>query len=287
MSMISSSSPAALREAGLVEVGERAALLEVGERGRLLRAPRLVLLDVLVGRRVGAAERVALVAHDGEDLVVGEVAALLGHHAERPGRVRATLAVGVAVAVDAGEVVLGGAEVDEAQLVLDVRERLQHLAAGERPAAATLAAGAVAATSTPRRPRRRRRSDRRRPPGPGDRADVHEQPDRHQAQRGHRPERDLRPLLRRRDVRRIRLRRRGRCCRGRGLARRPVQPGRGRRARPLWSPPACSPPARPLPAPARPRHRDRARRAGSRDRFSRCSGISVTRRHDTRLAEHR
>ena len=70
----------------------------------------LELLDVLVARRVGAAERVALVADDGEDLGVGEVAAgggaLRGIDAERAGRVGAALAVGVAVAGDAGEVVL-------------------------------------------------------------------------------------------------------------------------------------------------------------------------------------
>ena len=56
-------------------------------------------------------------------------------------------------------------------------------------------------------------------------ADVHEQPDRHQAQRGHGPERDLQPRLGGRHVRRVGLGRRGGGRGGRGLA--TDRPGRG------------------------------------------------------------
>ena len=161
-------------------------------------------------------------ADDGEDLGVGELAAgrltPLRHDPERAGDVGAALTVRIAVAGDTGGVVGLRAEVDEAQLVLDVRERLVHLAVGERPAAAALAGSAVArravavdlgadAHRTFERVRRL-----------GQRADVHERPDRHQRQRGHRPERDLRPPLGGRDVRRIGLRRRRLGRNGGGLA---------------------------------------------------------------------
>ena len=108
-------------------------------------------------------------------------------------------------------------------------------------------------------------------------------------ERGHRPERDLRPRLRRRDVRRVGLRRRRRRRRGGRLARRP---GRRRpaprRASPPRSWPASRRPARrrrPRPRPRPPPRPSAARR--SRERFSRCSGISVTRRHDRRHASAR
>ena len=212
-----------------------------------------------------------------------------GHHAERAGEVRAALAVGVAVDVDAGEVVLGGAEVDEAQLVLDVRERLQHLAVDERAADAALTAGAVAGLARAvdlGADAERTGGDLRRL---GDRPHVHEDPDRHQAERGHRPERDLQPRLRGGHVRRVGLGRRGRRrrrprpCGRRGPTaevRRP--PGR----RHPWSP--GSRPEHPLRPRRRPRrHRGPARRVdpssasagvrGSRSRAATIRARSATR----------
>ena len=234
--------------------------------------------SVLVRRRVGAAQRVALVAHDGEDLLVGEVAALLRHHAEAAGR-------------GAGRPRGRGCRSCRCRRGCTRPSRSTRSAVGPRCAGTSSAprrrrtAGRChpprsrrGTTSTTRRPRRPT------PIGPsatsgvvGDRADVHEQPDRHQAQRGHRPERDLRPVLRRRDVRRVGLRGRRWRRRGGGLA--PGGPGRrgcgglgavvaaGVAAGASPAGAASSPPPRP----------SAARR--SRDRFSRCSGISVTRRH--------
>ena len=77
------------------------------------------------------------------------------------GDVRATRAVRVAVDLDAGGDVGLGAEVHPAQLILDVRERLEHLAVGERVADATFAVGAVAARAAGVHRRRLRRADRR------------------------------------------------------------------------------------------------------------------------------
>ena len=125
---------------------------------------------VVVRGRVGAAERVALVADNGEDLGVGQVTAsgltLWRHDAERAREVRSTRAVRVPVVGDAGEVVLGRPEVDEAQLVLDVRERQQHLAVHERSSDASLTLRAMAATRRTRTPRRLRRVDRLPPRSP-------------------------------------------------------------------------------------------------------------------------
>ena len=226
-------------------------------------------------------------ADDGEDLGVGELTAgrltPWRHEPERSGGVGLALAVGVAVAGDAGGVVGLGAEVDEAQLVLDVRERLVDLAVGQRSSAAALARSAVA-----------RRAvavdlgaDRHRPlrgvGGRGQRAHVHERPDRHQREGGHRPERDLRPRLGGSNVGRIGLRRRrlgrrrgglatdragGRGgCRSAACGRRRSGRGGLRRTRRLASAVgAASPPPSP----------NAARR--SRERLSRCSGISVTAR---------
>ena len=90
-------------DAGGVEVGERRARLEGGEHRRLLRAPQLVLLGDSSAVGSGAAEGVALVTHNGEDLGVGEVAAgrvaPLAASRRTTRRVGATLAVGIAVAV--------------------------------------------------------------------------------------------------------------------------------------------------------------------------------------------
>ena len=272
-------------DTGLGEVGERRARLEGLVDRRLLRAPALVLLDVLLARRVGAAERVALVADDGEDLVVGEVATgertLGGHHTERAGQVRAALAIGVAVAGDAGEVVLVGA-------------RSRRSAAGPRCAGtSTSTSPSLNWRPTPPSPVEPWQlahvlySSAPTPSGPvgllgrlGHRADVHEQPDRQQAEGEHGPERDLLARLGRRDVRRIGLRRR----RWRGCGRRLATDRAGRcgaagpRPPPSW--PAWRPPARPRrrrpPRSSPPPNPSAERR--SRDRFSRCSGISVTRR---------
>ena len=183
------------------------------EDRRLGRAPGLELFRELLARRIGAAERVALVADDGDDLGLGQLTTELGHDAATAGDVRATRTIGVAVDLDAGGVEALGAVVDVAELVLDVWEGLEDLFTGERVADAaatggTVAAGAVAVDLGALAERTREHFG-----ALGDRADVHEGPDRHEAQRGHRPERDLLALLGGLDVDGIGLgRRRGRRC---------------------------------------------------------------------------
>ncbi len=244
-------------------------------------------VDVLVARRVGTAERVPLVADDGEDLLVGEVAAgegaLRRHRAERPGLVRAAFPLGVAVDLDALDVVVLRPEVDEAQLVLDVGERLQHLALGELTADSPFTVGPVAAGAVGVD----LRADAERPGGDlgrlGQRADVHEGPDRHQAQRGQRPDRDLRP----RSCAAATYGGSGFGGGGAGGALGGWRPGGplGAAAAGAVSPVVAgaagcsslagvSPPSSPPPSPSA------ARR--SRERRSRCSGTSVTWRHDRR-----
>ena len=65
------------------------------------------------------------------------------------GEVRATGAIGVAVVGDPGDVVVRGSVVDEPQLVLDVRERREDLAIGERIPDAPAPGGAVARLAAP------------------------------------------------------------------------------------------------------------------------------------------
>ena len=193
-------------------VGERVlAGLECLEHGRLRRAELLELLGPLLAGRVCATERVALVADDAEDLVVGEATAgrraLLRHHAEAIGQVRATFAVGVAVDLDAGEVVLAGSPVDVAELVFDVREGLEDLPAGERVSDAAATGGAVArgAAAVLLGADAERALDDFWRLGEG--ADVHEAPHGHEAECGHRPPRDLAALLGSSDVGGVGLRR--------------------------------------------------------------------------------
>ena len=121
-----------------------------------------------LGCQVGglaAPQVVALVAHDAEDLGIGEVAAPRRHR--RPVApehdVRTALAVGVAVDVDTGRRVLLGAEVHESQLVLDVGEGLEHLAVDERVADAALPSPPWQLAQTAVGVGCRRRAGRRRP----------------------------------------------------------------------------------------------------------------------------
>ena len=99
--------------------------------------------------RIGAAEREALVAHHGEDLRVGELAAArAGHRALGLVMCGATRALRVAVDLHAGRRVGIAAVVDPAQLVLDVRERLQHLALRELVADAAFAVACRGSSSS-------------------------------------------------------------------------------------------------------------------------------------------
>ena len=183
MSMISAG-PSGAADAGRVEVGEGGARREGGVHRGLLRAPQLVLFGDRWIARVRPVEAVALVADDGENLGVGEIAAGVGslgrHHPNRVGLVGASLTVRIAVDRDPGKVVALRAEVHEAQLVLDVRERLVHLAVGQRPSATSFAGSAVARRAVAED----LGADAHRPLdgllGGGQRADVHERPDRHQ-----------------------------------------------------------------------------------------------------------
>ena len=97
-----------------------------------------------------------------------------------PVQVRAALAIGIAVDLNASEVVLLGAVVDVADLILDVGEGFEDFALGEGVAHAaasttTMATGAVAVDLG---------TGREWPLGDfaavGQRPDVHEGPDRHQ-----------------------------------------------------------------------------------------------------------
>jgi len=156
----------------------------------------------------GASEIETLVAHDRENLDVGEAKALTSrwHDAGSARDMRPTLAVGIASDLDTGSDVCLGAELHPAQLIFNVGEGLENGAVLEcvANAAATVAAMAACALVVSGGPFTQRTG---RLDGLGlERTNVHERPHRENAERHHRPYRDLLARLIGRDHGRIGLR---------------------------------------------------------------------------------